>query len=125
MILKIKFYELDSTNHENFRGSMSRFLYGWPFQKIPPQVGMTLIIPAKKQLKFFEARDKNCESFRFYLTHIIIDFRNEPSKDNTILVDKRLFYYGTANTNIILMKRKLLDHGWKENGDYNENKIEL
>ena len=97
MIAKIKLYSYDNNNYETFRGSFSREIV-----VTKPQAGMTVIIPSEP------IRDKN---FRFYITHLVFDLRNRPSKQ-TIIIDKRRFHWRTAGENIYEIKQQLIDQGW-------------
>jgi hypothetical protein len=113
LIVKIKLYSVNMDmvveNKTTFRGSFSRHIL-WD-KPTKPQRGMTLILPSESN----DNESSNSECFRFYITDIIIDFRNDPFHD-TILVDKRLFsgYKHESKAEILSMKLKLRSQGWKE-----------
>ena len=77
---------------------------GGPLQ---PQVGMTLVLPEIRKTTFGGKEATVEESFRFYITHIVADLRD----NDIVLVEKRVFY---ARNEISVLAGRLSDWGWLE-----------
>lgn len=78
---------------------------------LQPQVGMTVIIPARRQIRHGGAVGYAVESLRFYITHIIADLRDN---GGIIIVERRMFgYTNKAMCNMEAFAKTLANYDWQ------------